>query len=685
MGKKLFKFLSDPAARLKSDKKDKDLATRPKPPIDDESAAPLTAEFDPLYNLSDSDIQHEIADDGAAKFAKPKVDIEQLAPVDDMGYLKMLAEQHGLRVIDLGKEPRPPQAIIRLMTAEQAKQLVAVPVRETADHVLIIAVSDPANPMITDDLPKILDREIEPVVASDKEIRERIEQYYGMGEESLEDVVAQVEVLEDNSGGKQSDVIQISMADPETLANAPPVIKLVNLLLVKAIKERASDIHIEPFPNLIRIRYRVDGVLREIPSPPRNMMLGLVSRVKVMAKLDIAEQRLPQDGRIKVSIDSREVDLRISTVPTVHGEAIVMRVLDKSMMMIGISQIGMSDEMLGKFMKHIKRPNGVVLVTGPTGCGKTTSLYAALNEIKDPGEKLITVEDPVEFELPGIVQVNINDGVGLTFSKCLRAILRQDPDTVLVGEIRDVETAQIAVQASLTGHLVFSTLHTNSAAATVTRLIDMGVKPFLITSSVAAVVGQRLVRTICSSCRVPYTPIEEEIHEFKIEPEELKEHTFFHGEGCSECGHTGYHGRMGLFELMEVSDEMRELILDQASTDEIQELAIREGMISMRQDGWVKICMGLSTFEEVARETPSDAPADPYTPGEEGEGGEDGREKPVEPPTAEVIEQVVEPKPKVEAPKKAIPNLNAETMSVDGEAGVKVYEIGDGERKPASS
>jgi type II secretion system protein E len=677
MGKKfLSKFLNEAAAKVG---KDKQVPAKTKEVIDLESAARFGADFDPLNSITDEELQDELADDAGARYSKPAVELDELAPVDNAAYLRAIAEQHGLSVIDLSKETRPPLAIIRLLTAEQARLLGAIPVKEKQDGTLLIAVSDPANPMITDDLPRIIDREIECVVAADKEIRDRIESYYGMGEESLEDIVSKETTIDDKATSKE-EIIEIDTTDPEKLANAPPVIKLVNVLLLKAIKERASDIHIEPFPNLIRIRYRVDGVLREIPSPPRQFLAGLISRIKVMSKLDIAETRMPQDGRIKIGVENREIDLRISTVPTVHGEAVVMRVLDKSMMMIGISQIGMKEEILAKFNKHIAKPNGIVLVTGPTGSGKTTTLYAALNEIKDPGEKLITVEDPVEFELPGIVQVNINEAVGLTFSKCLRAILRQDPDTVLVGEIRDVETAQIAVQASLTGHLVFSTLHTNSASATVTRLIDMGVKPFLITSSVQAVIGQRLVRTICPACRIPYTPDHEEISEFNIDADELKEYTFFHGEGCSECGHTGYRGRMGLFELLEVSEPMRELILDQASTDEIQELAVREGMLSMRQDGWEKICLGLSTFEEVARETPRDVAVEPYQGGDQETGEGEQAPDAVGEGSPKIEEVRPETKPEISAPPRALPNLNQQTMGVEGEAGARVYEIGDAER-----
>jgi type II secretory ATPase GspE/PulE/Tfp pilus assembly ATPase PilB-like protein len=386
-----------------------------------------------------------------------------------------------------------------------------------------------------------------------------------------------------------------------------------------------------------------------------------------MAQLDISESRLPQDGRVKLNLDGREIDLRVSTIPTVHGEAIVMRILDKQMMLVGIKQIGMTDELLQRYMHFIRKPNGIVLVTGPSGCGKTTTLYASISEINDPGEKFITTEDPVEYQLDGILQININANVGLTFARCLRSILRHDPDRVLVGEIRDVETAQIAVQAALTGHLVFSTLHTNSAAGTITRLIEMGLKPFLITSSLQAIVAQRLVRTICSQCRTPCRPDPLELEMFGVTPADVRDKTFYRGEGCGECGHTGYRGRMGLFEMLELDDEMSELILDQGSTDEIHALAVRNGMITMRQDGWLKICLGLTTFEEVMRETPREEEVEILTgaPEDEEKGAEEVEAKEKKP---------LEPKPK--------PQISDKTGVPEGEAAALPPPVqGDAEKR----
>ncbi len=472
-----------------------------------------------------------------------------------------------------------------------------------AKPILTIAIADPLDITIVDDLRLMLpEHEIEPVVCNEEDIIDAIDRNYGVGEENLDSVI---DVLNLEEGGKQTELgregeVEINL---EALANDPPIIKLVNLLLIQAVKDRASDLHIEPFAGSIRIRYRVDGVLREIPSPPKSMQLGLLSRLKVMASLNISETRKPQDGRIRLNIEGREVDLRVACISTVHGESIVMRVLDKSAMMLGVSQLGMQEEVLGPFIKRCHKPNGLVLVTGPTGSGKTTSLYATLKEIFDPGAKFITTEDPVEFELPGIVQVNINAKVGLTFAACLRGILRQDPDVILVGEIRDVETAQIAIQASLTGHMVFSTLHTNSAAATITRLVDMGIEPFLLTSTLEAIVGQRLLRTICPNCKTPYFPTDEELEEFGVTRDEVEEITFYQGRGCDDCNYSGYKGRLGIFEVLEVTEAIKELILQRATTDDIHAMGVHESMITLRQDGWTKICLGLTTFEEVTKHT----------------------------------------------------------------------------------
>ncbi len=526
--------------------------------------------------------------------------------------LKGLAEKSGLEYKDLReydfKNEEKMDRLTSYIPSVTARERRIFPVDEKenpsgGNPILVIAIADPLDITIVDDLRLMLpEHDVEPIVANEDDIVDAIDNYYGVGDEDLDSIL---ETLNAEEGGKDDSLNRQGEVeiDLEGLANEPPVIKLVNLLLIQAVKDRASDLHIEPFAGMVRVRYRVDGVLREIPSPPKSLQLGLISRLKVMGGLNISESRRPQDGRIRLNIEGREIDLRLACVPTVHGESIVMRVLDKSTMMIGISQLGMQKEVLEKFLRRSQKPNGLVLVTGPTGSGKTTTLYATLREVYDPGNKFITTEDPVEYELPGIVQVNINSKVGLTFAACLRSILRQDPDTILVGEIRDMETAQISIQAALTGHLVLSTLHTNSAAATVTRLIDMGVEPFLLTSTLEAIVGQRLIRTICPTCKTPYIPTDEELEEYGVSREEVEDVDFFHGRGCDDCNFTGYKGRAGIFEMMEATEAIRELILQQATTDDIHAMAVHEGMVTMRQDGWLKICLGITTFEEVSRQT----------------------------------------------------------------------------------
>ena len=391
--------------------------------------------------------------------------------------------------------------------------------------------------------------------------------------------------------------------DLERIANEAPIIKLVSLLLLQAIKDRASDLHLEPFENSFRIRYRVDGTLHETMPPPRHLQTAIVSRLKVMAQMNIAERRLPQDGRIPLSMADREIDLRVSSLPTVNGESIVMRILDKTMMKMGLEQIGLLEDTLDVFEDLIKNPNGIILVTGPTGCGKTTTLYAALDRIYNPTLKIITTENPVEYQLDGVVQVNINASVGLTFASCLRSILRQDPDVIMVGEIRDLETAQIAIESALTGHLVLSTLHTNDAPSAVTRLVDMDVEPFLVTSSVIGVVAQRLVRTICSNCKEKYQPKEELFLEMEKSPEDVKGLSFYRGRGCVECNYSGYRGRIGIFELFRMSEKIYDLVLKKEPSSAIRRQARAEGMRTLREDGWEKITMGLTTLEEVVRGT----------------------------------------------------------------------------------
>jgi type IV pilus assembly protein PilB len=388
-----------------------------------------------------------------------------------------------------------------------------------------------------------------------------------------------------------------------SLAHEAPVIKLINLVILQAVQSRASDLHFEPFEEDYQVRQRVDGVLYNVSQPPKHLSVAVSSRLKVMSNLDIAERRLPQDGRIQLSLGGKDIDLRISFLPTMFGESIVIRILDRSATMIVLDELGLVPEMTERVLRIIKQPNGIVLVTGPTGSGKTTTLYACLNERNDPRFKIITTEDPVEYQVNGIVQVNMNEKVGLTFARCLRSILRQDPDIVMVGEIRDLETANISIEASLTGHLVFSTLHTNDAPSTITRLIDMDVEPFLLTSTIEAIIGQRLVRKLCLFCREKYEPSDDELDAIGISQEQLEGKTIYKADGCKQCQHVGYEGRTGIYELLTLNDELRDLVLARASTGEIMKAARQMGMQTLREAGILKVLDGITSIEEVLGET----------------------------------------------------------------------------------
>ncbi len=613
--------------------------------------------------------------EAGSRLASEKAGPEFVAKTD---MLQMLSEQAGLPYVDLSEYPVEDLKILKYIPAEIARTYKVFPLREEPDGTIVVAISDPLNITIVDDLRLLLDKNVSPVVAGEDDIMEYVERYYGIGDETIEKMVEEFD-KEDEEALLIRDVDEMDLSDLERIAHEPPVIRLVNLILLQAIKDRASDLHVEPFGGILRIRYRVDGVLREIPSPPKSLQLGLCSRLKVLANMNIAETRMPQDGRIRLTVSEREIDLRVSSIPTVHGESIVFRILDKSMMMLGIAQLGMTKETLDKFMKLIRKPNGIVLVTGPTGCGKTTTLYAAINEINDPSCKIITTEDPVEYEVPGIIQVNINPKVGLNFAICLRHIVRQDPDIILVGEVRDLETAQISIQASLTGHLVFSTLHTNSGAATITRLIDMGVEPFLITSTLEAVVGQRLIRTLCQNCRRPYTPTPEELEDFGATSKDVHDITFYKGNGCDECSYTGYKGRLGIFELLIMTEEIRELVLQRATTDQIHAMAVHQGMETMRNDGWLKICLGATTFEEVARQTPRET--------------KEQISQEMEQIIQETIKKVKSDrearsgKKVAEAPKAEVPAPSQPVAKQpwDNEAATSPHQIGDGQKSPRSS
>ncbi len=496
--------------------------------------------------------------------------------------------------------------VLNLVTPDIAQFYNIIPIRKN-DNVLTIAMADPLAINTIDDLKVILGCEIEGAVSTQSEIAAAIEKHYGYQGESaaamIDELFADVEKVLDQSttSGTREEIADAN--NLIALAHEAPVIKLINLVILQAIQSRASDLHFEPFEEDYQVRQRVDGVLYTISTPPKHLSVAVCSRLKVMSNLDIAERRLPQDGRIQLSLGGKDIDLRISFLPTMFGESVVIRILDRSAVMINLDGLGLQQNQYEEVMQLIEKPNGIILVTGPTGSGKTTTLYACLNELNDPQWKIITTEDPVEYQVNGIVQVHINEKVGLTFAKCLRSILRQDPDICMVGEIRDQETADLAVEASLTGHLVFSTLHTNDAPSTITRLIDMGVEPFLLTSTIEAVVAQRLVRKLCLFCHEEYEPSDEELHTIGLTRERIKDKKIYRARGCKECSHIGYKGRTGIYELMTFNDEMRELVLQRCATGELRDAAIRAGMHTLREAGIAKILAGVTSIEEVVGET----------------------------------------------------------------------------------
>ncbi|MFA4991563.1 MAG: type II secretion system ATPase GspE [Candidatus Omnitrophota bacterium] len=490
------------------------------------------------------------------------------------------------------------RAAINKLSASTARFYSAMPVKIEKD-VVWIAVPDPSNMKLADDLRFVSALRIKLVKAKEEEIKNAIERSYGKEEESLGEVINEAE-----KSSCKTPVAAGADADKlKEIASCAPVVKLLNMILLRAVREKASDIHFEPFEKDYKIRYRIDGVCYDAAHPPRDLSLAISSRIKVMANLDVAESRLPQDGRIMIDIEGNSVDLRVSTLPTLYGESIVMRVLDKNVVSLSLDQIGMNEAVKSKIREMIQRPNGIVLTTGPTGSGKTTTLYSCLREINKIDYKIITTEDPVEYDIEGIIQVAINPKIDLTFAKTLRHILRQDPDIIMVGEIRDAETAEIAIQAALTGHLVFSTLHTNDAPGAITRLVDMGVEPFLITSTVRAVLAQRLVRAICKKCKKEYTPSPGEMAEFGVFRERMKGMRFYKGEGCPECNGSGYKGRTGIYELFLIDDKIRDLVVRRASASLIRKAASEAGMSTLREDGLNKISEGITSVEEVLKET----------------------------------------------------------------------------------
>jgi len=520
--------------------------------------------------------------------------------VDEEGFIHVIAESMGVEAYNLN-EFAPDTTTLTLIPAGLARLHGAMPIMGTG-NTIFVALIDPLNPQTIEDLRFALGREITPMIAFPARVGNLIREHYGSAVTNFDDILAQL-------GGGADITITEGTGDAFNLqavtaeANAAPIIKYVDLILDKAIAARASDIHFEPFETEFKIRYRVDGALYEMDPPPQHLALPVISRVKVMANLNIAERRLPQDGRIQRVINGRQVDLRVSTLPTTFGESVVLRVLDRSSVNLELETLGMPDDIFNHILEVIQKPNGIFIVTGPTGSGKTTTLYSCLRRINTIDAKLLTAEDPVEYEIDGIIQVPVNDGIGLTFSRILRAFLRQDPDRILVGETRDVETAQIAIQASLTGHLVFTTLHTNDSTGAVTRLVDMGIEPFLISASLECILAQRLIRKICTSCRTAYEPSEQVLSSLGLGVHDIGDKNFYYGKGCDACNQTGYKGRKGIYELLKISDPIREMINERAPGVILRQKAIELGMTTLREDGLRSIYDGLTTIEEVVKYT----------------------------------------------------------------------------------
>jgi type IV pilus assembly protein PilB len=513
--------------------------------------------------------------------------------------LEFLSRLYAAPPIDLkGYEPDP--NLIKLIPGELATKFMALPVARSGRR-LVVAMANPSNIFAIDDIKFITGCEVEPHVASENSLKRAIDRAYDSAG-TMADVMKGMEedlavVEEDDAAEAESGLAG---------ADEAPIVKLVNSLIADAVRKGASDIHIEPYEKSMRVRFRIDGVLHEMMAPPFKFKAAIISRLKIMAELDIAERRVPQDGRIKIKVLNRTIDLRVSSLPTIFGEKIVMRILDKTNLNIDLEKLGFEPMAMKSVVSAIASPYGMVLVTGPTGSGKTTTLYSALSRVNVPEVNVMTAEDPVEYNLDGINQVLVHEDIGLTFAACLKAFLRQDPNIIMVGEIRDFETGSIAVKAALTGHLVMSTLHTNDAPTAIGRLIDMGLEPFLVSSSVNLIVAQRLVRRICAACKRPIELSEEVVHELQLRPEDLKGTSFSDGQGCIECNNTGYRGRQGVYEVMPLSPRLRDLVLERAPAGDIKEVAIDEGMLTLRRDALQKLRRGITTVEEVLKETAAD-------------------------------------------------------------------------------
>jgi len=539
-------------------------------------------------------VQHSISEEKAIE----DVLVEQQV-VDADGFSQVIADYIGAEAYDLA-DFSPDSSVLSLIPSALARLHGALPVMASG-NTIFVALTDPLNPQTVEDLRFSLGREMQILVAFPPRVRALVAEHYGAEATNIDDILAQLGSGNELTLDEGEDSFNLQAVAAE--ANAAPIIKYVDLILDKAVAARASDIHFEPFETEFKIRYRVDGALYEMDPPPLHLALPVISRVKVMANLNIAERRLPQDGRIQRVINGKQVDLRVSTLPTSHGESVVLRVLDRSSVNLELETLGMPEDIFNYILEVIQKPNGIFIVTGPTGSGKTTTLYACLRKINTIDSKLLTAEDPVEYEVDGIIQVPINEAIGLNFARVLRAFLRQDPDRILVGETRDMETAQIAIQASLTGHLVFTTLHTNDSTGAVTRLSDMGIEPFLISASLECILAQRLIRKICTNCRTAYEPSEQVLNSLGLSVHDIGDKVFYYGKGCEACNHTGYKGRKGIYELLKITDPIREMINERAPGVLMRQKAIELGMTTLREDGLRSIYDGLTTIEEVVKYT----------------------------------------------------------------------------------
>jgi general secretion pathway protein E len=547
--------------------------------------------------------QGKISEEDVTKLGLPNQDWGSLRRnliesqiVNDRELCELMSDSLRIPFVPFDQFPKEP-LLLNNLSAQFMRENLFLPVR-MEDGELTIVTHDPFDFYTLDAIRMATGLRVKPLIGTEAEIIEALQVLYGTGDTSMERIIEDIDNIPEYTAEDEEDVDHL-----RDMASEAPVIRLVNLIITKAIDLRASDIHFEPFENQFRIRYRVDGVLHDVEAPPKRLQSALVSRVKIMAKMNIAERRLPQDGRIMVKVKGKEIDFRVSTVPTIHGESVVLRILDKTSIVLDIEKLGFPEDILREFNHAIDNPHGIILVTGPTGSGKTTTLYCALEKINSPDKKIVTVEDPVEYQLRGVNQIQVKAAIGLTFANALRSIVRQDPDVILIGEVRDAETADIAIHSALTGHLVFSTLHTNDAASATTRLMDMGIEDYLLSSTLIGILAQRLVRVVCPHCREPYRPEEMFLKQVGIAPEEAGRVELMKAKGCSECGFTGYKGRTGIFEFLRVTDEVRQLILGKKDSQLIKEFARRKGMRTLREDGWLRVKEGRTTLQELMRVT----------------------------------------------------------------------------------